>query len=78
MVHVNDIFLFLDMQACASEVDVLGAQPLHQAAVTAQEEALTFLVRDLGIDVNARATKLELTALHYAAKVNWTYNILLK
>lgn len=65
-------------QASASEVDVLGAQPLHQASVTAQEEALSFLVRNLSIDVNARATKLELTALHYAAKVNCTYNILLK
>uniref|UniRef100_A0A8D0BZP8 Ankyrin repeat domain-containing protein 16 n=1 Tax=Salvator merianae TaxID=96440 RepID=A0A8D0BZP8_SALMN len=48
--------------------DALGAQPLHQAAVTAQDDSLRFLVLDLGVDVNARATSLQLTALHYAAK----------
>ncbi|XP_056604783.1 ankyrin repeat domain-containing protein 16 [Triplophysa dalaica] len=62
-------------KASASEVDVLGAQPLHQASVTAQEAALSFLVRNLSIDVNARATKLELTALHYAAKEGHTGTI---
>ncbi|XP_066525269.1 ankyrin repeat domain-containing protein 16 isoform X2 [Hoplias malabaricus] len=55
-------------RASPTAVDILGAQPLHQAAVTAQEEALCFLVQNLNIDVNQRATKLELTALHYAAK----------
>ncbi|XP_016139601.1 ankyrin repeat domain-containing protein 16-like [Sinocyclocheilus grahami] len=59
-------------QASPSAVDILGAQPLHQASVTAQEEALSFLVRNLGIDINSRATKLELTALHYAAKEGHT------
>ncbi|XP_007252465.3 ankyrin repeat domain-containing protein 16 [Astyanax mexicanus] len=59
-------------QASPTAVDILGAQPLHQASVTAQEEALHFLVQDLNIDVNAGATKLELTALHYAAKEGHT------
>lgn len=62
-------------QASPSAVDVLGAQPLHQASVTAQEEALSFLVHNLGIDINSRATKLELTALHYAAKEGHTSTI---
>lgn len=56
-------------QACPTAVDILGAQPLHQASVTAQEEVLRFLIHELAVDVNARATALELTALHYAAKV---------
>lgn len=50
-------------------MDALGAQPLHRAAVTAQDEAIQFLVSELGINVNERATTLQLTALHYAAKV---------
>lgn len=50
-------------------MDVLGAQPLHRAALTAQDEAIQFLVSKLGVDVNERATALQLTALHYAAKV---------
>nr|XP_055046909.1 ankyrin repeat domain-containing protein 16 [Misgurnus anguillicaudatus] len=62
-------------KASASAVDVLGTQPLHQASVTAQDDALSFLVRNLGIDVNTRATKLELTALHYAAKEGHTDTI---
>uniref|UniRef100_A0A673JZP9 Ankyrin repeat domain 16 n=1 Tax=Sinocyclocheilus rhinocerous TaxID=307959 RepID=A0A673JZP9_9TELE len=37
-----------------------------------QVKALSFLVRNLGIDINSRATKLELTALHYAAKEGHT------
>lgn len=62
------MYFFLK-QASPTAVDILGAQPLHQASVTAQEEALCFLVRELLVDVNVRATALELTALHYAAKV---------
>lgn len=62
-------FIFYFYQACPNAVDILGTQPLHQASVTAQEEALRFLVHELGIDVNIRATAMELTALHYAAKV---------
>lgn len=42
---------------------------MHQVAVTGQDEALRFLVQDLGVDVNQRATDIQLTALHYAAKV---------
>ncbi|XP_072529141.1 ankyrin repeat domain-containing protein 16 [Salminus brasiliensis] len=59
-------------QASPTAVDILGTQPVHQASVTAQEEALRFLVQGLNVDVNARATKLELTALHYAAKEGHT------
>ncbi|KAJ8249614.1 hypothetical protein COCON_G00228300 [Conger conger] len=55
-------------QASPLAADCLGAQPLHQASLTAQDGALRFLVKDLGVDVNARATDMQLTALHYAAK----------
>ncbi|XP_062990032.1 ankyrin repeat domain-containing protein 16 [Elgaria multicarinata webbii] len=55
-------------KACYSARDLLGAQPLHQAALAAQDGALRFLVLGLGADVNARATSLQLAALHYAAK----------
>lgn len=50
-------------------MDALGAQALHRAAVTAQDGSIQFLVSELGVDVNARATSLQLPALHYAAKV---------
>lgn len=56
-------------QACPTAVDALGAQALHRAAVTAQDGAIRFLVAELGVGVNERATALQLTALHYAAKV---------
>lgn len=55
-------------QACVSSEDALGAQALHKAAVTGQSEAIWFLVSDLGVDVNVRATSTHLTALHCAAK----------
>ncbi|XP_015285156.1 PREDICTED: ankyrin repeat domain-containing protein 16, partial [Gekko japonicus] len=54
--------------ACYTAKDAVGAQPLHLAAVTAQDDALRFLVCNLGVDVNATATPLQITALHYAAK----------
>jgi hypothetical protein len=57
-------------QASPTASDILGAQPVHQVAVTAQEEMLEFLVRDLGVDVNQTATDMQLTSLHYAAKVS--------
>lgn len=56
-------------QACPTAVDALGAQALHRVAVTAQDGAIRFLVAELGVGVNERATALRLTALHYAAKV---------
>lgn len=56
-------------QASAAAADILGAQPVHQVAVTGQDEALRFLVKDLNVEVNQRATSIQLTALHYAAKV---------
>ncbi|KAM7155655.1 ankyrin repeat domain-containing protein 16 isoform 1-T1 [Molossus nigricans] len=55
-------------EACISAEDSLGAQALHRAAVTGQNEAIRFLVSELGIDVDVRATSTHLTALHYAAK----------
>ncbi|NXE15490.1 ANR16 protein, partial [Lophotis ruficrista] len=62
-------------QACPTAADALGAQPLHRAAVTAQDEAIQFLVSELGVDVNERVTTLQLTALHYAAKEGHTCTI---
>ncbi|XP_029471369.1 ankyrin repeat domain-containing protein 16 isoform X2 [Rhinatrema bivittatum] len=67
--HINIAHLLLEKhQVCYTAMDKLGAQPLHRAAVTAQDEAIRFLVTDLGVDVNTRATATQLTALHYAAK----------
>ncbi|NWW40366.1 ANR16 protein, partial [Panurus biarmicus] len=57
-----------EFQACPTAVDALGAQALHRAAVTAQDGSIQFLVSELGVDVNSRATSLQLPALHYAAK----------
>uniref|UniRef100_A0A8C6V237 Ankyrin repeat domain-containing protein 16 n=1 Tax=Neogobius melanostomus TaxID=47308 RepID=A0A8C6V237_9GOBI len=55
-------------KACPTAVDRLGARPVHQVAVTGQNDALVFLVKELRVDVNERATDLQLTALLYAAK----------
>lgn len=57
------------LQASPKAADVLGTQPVHQVAVTGQEEALRYLVLDLKEDVNQRTEDTCLTALHYAAKV---------
>ncbi|TNN45673.1 Ankyrin repeat domain-containing protein 16 [Liparis tanakae] len=55
--HVSVARLLLEKhQASPTAADVLGAQALHQVAVTGQEEALRFLVRDLHVDVNQKAT----------------------
>ncbi|XP_026182125.1 ankyrin repeat domain-containing protein 16 [Mastacembelus armatus] len=62
-------------QASPIATDLLGAQSVHQVAVTGQEEALQFLVWDLSVDVNQRATEIQLTALHYAAKEGHTSTI---
>ncbi|NXY52872.1 ANR16 protein, partial [Callaeas wilsoni] len=67
--HVGIARLLLEKhQACPTAVDALGAQALHRAAVTAQDGSIQFLVSELGVDVNGRATSLQLPALHYAAK----------
>ncbi|XP_036121781.1 ankyrin repeat domain-containing protein 16 isoform X3 [Molossus molossus] len=67
--HINIARLLLEKhKACISAEDSLGAQALHRAAVTGQNEAIRFLVSELGIDVDVRATSTHLTALHYAAK----------
>ncbi|XP_071409006.1 ankyrin repeat domain-containing protein 16 isoform X2 [Pithys albifrons albifrons] len=67
--HVGIARMLLEKhQACPTALDALGAQALHRAAVTAQDGAIQFLVSELGVDVNSRATSLQLPALHYAAK----------
>lgn len=67
--HISVARLLLEKhQASPTAADILGTQPVHQAAVTGQEDALRFLVKDLSVDVNQRATNLQLSALHYAAK----------
>ncbi|NWU72584.1 ANR16 protein, partial [Pterocles burchelli] len=74
--HVDIARLLLEKhQACPTAVDVLGAQPLHRAAVTGQDEAIQFLISELGVDINERATTLQLTALHYAAKEGHEHTI---
>ncbi|NWY06887.1 ANR16 protein, partial [Nothoprocta ornata] len=74
--HVDIARLLLEKhQACPSAADALGAQALHLAAVTAQDGAIRFLVSELGTDVDARATALHLTALHYAAKEGHAHTI---
>ncbi|XP_077357024.1 ankyrin repeat domain-containing protein 16 [Festucalex cinctus] len=67
--HISLARLLLEKhQASPTTADILGVQPVHQVAVTGQEEALRFLVRELHVDVNQKATGLQLTSLHYAAK----------
>ncbi|XP_036999457.2 ankyrin repeat domain-containing protein 16 [Artibeus jamaicensis] len=67
--YINIARLLLEEhKACISAEDSLGAQAIHRAAVTGQNEAIRFLVSELGIDVDVRATSTYLTALHYAAK----------
>ncbi|XP_047431940.1 ankyrin repeat domain-containing protein 16 [Mugil cephalus] len=67
--HISVARLLLQKhQASPTAADILGTQPVHQVAVTGQEDALRFLVRELSVDVNQRATAIQLTALHYAAK----------
>ncbi|XP_071391690.1 ankyrin repeat domain-containing protein 16 [Centroberyx affinis] len=74
--HIAVARLLLEKhQASPTAADILGAQPVHQAAVTGQQEALRFLVRELGVDVNQTATDIQLTALHYAAKEGHTATI---
>lgn len=67
--YINIARLLLEKhKACISAEDSLGAQAIHRASVTGQNEAIRFLVSELGIDVDVRATSTHLTALHYAAK----------
>ncbi|XP_070848193.1 ankyrin repeat domain-containing protein 16 [Chaetodon trifascialis] len=74
--HISVARLLLEKhQVSPTAVDILGVQPVHQVAVTGQEEALWFLVRDLKVDVNQKATDIEVTALHYAAKEGHTSTI---
>nr|XP_056703432.1 ankyrin repeat domain-containing protein 16 [Euleptes europaea] len=74
--HLDIARLLLEKhKASYTARDTIGAQPLHRAAVTAQDDALRFLVSNLGVDVNARATSLHITAIHYAAKEGHTGTI---
>ncbi|XP_016075253.1 PREDICTED: ankyrin repeat domain-containing protein 16 isoform X2 [Miniopterus natalensis] len=67
--HISIARLLLEKhKACISAEDSLGAQAIHRAAVTGQNEAIRFLVSQLDVDVDMRATSTHLTALHYAAK----------
>ncbi|CAN9508087.1 unnamed protein product [Ophioblennius macclurei] len=71
--HISVARLLLEKhKASPTAADILGAQPVHQVAVTGQEEALRFLVQELHVDVNQKATSIQLTALHYAAKEGHT------
>lgn len=74
--HISVARLLLEKhQASPTAADILGAQPVHQVAVTGHDKALSFLVQDLNVDVNQRATGIKLTALHYAAKEGHTSTI---
>ncbi|CAH2275523.1 ankyrin repeat domain-containing 16 [Pelobates cultripes] len=55
-------------KVCHTAVDAMGAQALHLAAVTGQNQSIRYLVSELGVDVNEKATSAQLSALHYAAK----------
>ncbi|KAJ1162908.1 hypothetical protein NDU88_003372 [Pleurodeles waltl] len=67
--HIDIAKRLLDIhKASFTTMDTLGDQALHKAAITGQDEAIDFLVSDLGVNVNERATPIQLTALHYAAK----------
>lgn len=68
--HISVARLLIEKhQASPTAADILGAQSVHHVAVTGQDKALRFLVQGLSVDVNQRATDIQLTALHYAAKV---------
>ncbi|XP_030744927.1 ankyrin repeat domain-containing protein 16 isoform X3 [Echinops telfairi] len=74
--HINVARLLLEShKACALAQDALGAQAVHRAAVTGQNETIRFLVSDLGVDVDTRATSTHLTALHCAAKEGHTSTV---
>ncbi|XP_053428198.1 ankyrin repeat domain-containing protein 16 isoform X2 [Nycticebus coucang] len=74
--HVDVARLLLEKhEAYLSAEDSLGAQALHRAAVTGQDEAIQFLVSELGIDVDVRAASTRLTALLCAAKEGHTSTV---
>ncbi|KAM9311770.1 ankyrin repeat domain-containing protein 16 [Gastrophryne carolinensis] len=55
-------------KVCVTTVDKMGAQALHFAAVTGQDQSIQYLVSHLGVDVNERAMSMQMSPLHYAAK----------
>ncbi|XP_054843819.1 ankyrin repeat domain-containing protein 16 [Eublepharis macularius] len=69
--HLGIARLLLEKhKACFTARDALGAQPLHHAAVTAQDDALRFLVSDLSVDVNEGHTSTIETLLSLGADLN--------
>ncbi|XP_056429201.1 ankyrin repeat domain-containing protein 16 isoform X2 [Hyla sarda] len=60
--------LIENKKVCYTAVDKMGAQALHQAAVTGQDKSLQYLVSHLGVNVNETATSMHLSPLHYGAK----------
>lgn len=63
---------FMDAVQCG-HVDVARLllkqhKAIHKAAVTGQDQALRFLVSELGADVDARTEPTRLAPLHFAAK----------
>ncbi|KAM5172688.1 ankyrin repeat domain-containing protein 16 [Mantella aurantiaca] len=60
--------LLEEKKVCVTATDKMGAQALHLAAVTGQDQSLQYLVSGLGVNVNERATSIQLSPLHYAAK----------
>lgn len=67
--HLHIAQLLLEKKkVCFTAVDKMGAQALHLAAVTGQDQSLHYLVSSLGVNVNERATSIQLSPLHYAAK----------
>ncbi|XP_053318972.1 ankyrin repeat domain-containing protein 16 isoform X2 [Spea bombifrons] len=67
--HVRVAQLLRDRKRVShTAVDKIGAQALHLAAVTGQDQSIRYLVSDLGVNINEKATSAQLSALHYAAK----------
>ncbi|KAE8616678.1 hypothetical protein XENTR_v10008855 [Xenopus tropicalis] len=67
--HLSIAQLLIEKKkVCCSALDRMGAQALHLAAITGQNESLQYLVSQLGVNVNEKGTSMQLSALHYAAK----------
>ncbi|XP_006891941.1 PREDICTED: ankyrin repeat domain-containing protein 16 [Elephantulus edwardii] len=67
--HITIAWMLLEEhKAYVSAEDTLGDQAVHRAAITGQNEAIRFLVCNLGVDVDVRATSTHFTPLLYAAK----------